>query len=212
MFRKIKRKIESFGIRDTVFFMAWRLFNTVFRSSNLLFRINLLDYNPHDKPLNTEIEIMEKKIFQEITHSEKKALREYGGVDFLRLFESRLKRGHRLFLASIGGEIAGARWVYIGGDRSFFVIPLSEREFMCFAAFTIDKFRRNGVSTTLFIHILTMMRQEAFQQGFVFTKEWNFHQKTILKAGFQPIGKFYEFRVLKRNILIWASVNDRVLQ
>ncbi len=205
MYRKIKRKIDSIGVINTVLFIVRHLYNTIFNSGNLLFRCGLLNYDFHNKYVNKEVKIIEKKYFRDITNSEKMTLREYGGAQILSNFEHKLKKGNRLFLAYIHEEIAGACWVYVGGENKFYIIPLSEKEFMCFSNFTIHKFRRVGVSTTLFIEILNTMKIEGYHQGFVFIKEWNFNQKAVTKAGFQFVGKFHEVRLLNRNIVIWTG-------
>lgn len=181
----------------------------IFYSKNLFFTADLCNYNPDEKFINKKVEVLEKKLFEELTQTEKENLRKYGGEDLLALFEKRLEKGHRLFLTYLEGEVAGASWIYEGGIRKFFVIPLSKKDFFILAVFTIDKFRRKGVATSSLVYVLQKMKQEGFQRGFICTKEWNFYRKTIKKAGFEFVGKFREVRIFKRTILIWSSVGYR---
>lgn len=208
----IRRKLSSIGIKNTFFLMTKRIYCMLFYSKNLFFTVDLSNYNPDEKPINKEVEVLEKKSFEQLTQTEKENLREYGGKDLLAQFKNRLEKGCRLFLTYFNGEVAGTCWIYEGGTRKFFVIPLSKKEFFILSVFIIDKFRRKGVGTTSLIHILKKMKQEGFQHGFISTKEWNFYQKAILKAGFQFVGKFHEFKILKRNILIWSSVNNNHIE
>ena len=189
-------------------FLSRRLYETIFHSRNLLFRINLADFTHKDKFLNASVKVLDRNSFQDLSTKDKETLKNYGGYKLIAVFRKRLAAGHRLFVAYLNGELAGASWVYIGGKRRFFKIPLSKRDILVLDTFTIDKFRRLGVSTKLNIDILKIMKQKGFQQAFVFTKEWNFHQKTIMKAGYEFVGKFYAFKFLRRNILIWSSVID----
>lgn len=209
MYSKIRRKISTIGIRKTILFMASRLYNTLFHSSTLFFRVDLSDYTCDDKLLNKEVMMLEKKSFEGLTRKERDNLRDYGGDDLLAMFEKRLAKGYRLFIAYLNGEVAGACWVFVGGGRRFYTIPLSEREIMFAAGFTIDKFRRKLVFTTLLIRMLRKLKLEGFQRGFAAVKGWNFNQKTVRKVGFEFVGKCHEFRILKRNILIWSSVVDQ---
>lgn len=208
MYRKLNRKIKSIGLRNAVAFLSKRFFEAIFHSRNVLFTVDLTRYNPDQKCVNKEIEVSERESFEDITTREIEGLRSYSGNKLLDVFRKRLDLGHRFFLAHLNGEVAGARWVYIGGRRRFFSIPLSEKEFMCFAGFAIDRFRRRGVSTNLFIHIIQKLKQEGFQRGYVYTKEWNMNRKAITRAGFEFIGKFSEYSILNRKILVWSDILD----
>lgn len=211
MYRKIRRKIKTIGFRKSVQLIASRVYNTLFHSRNLLFRVDLLDLNLDKIPANEKVQVKQKLSFQELDQFERENLSSYGGGNFLETIKNRLARGHRLFLGYINGEVAGARWVLTGGDQVFFTIPLAKREFMCLAAFTIYKYRRMGVSTTIFKHVLLTMKSEGYVYGYVFTKEWNFHRKGILKVGFKFVGKFREIPLFRRKIVIWSSVIDQKL-
>lgn len=208
MYGNIFRKIENIGLRNTIVFCLKRLFEGIFHSRNLLFTVDLTCYNPDNKPVNLEIEVSERKSFEDFTQKDAEGLIQYGGDKLLIAFRKRLDLGHRLFLAHLKGEVAGASWVCVGGPRKFFSIPLSESELMCFAGFTIDKFRRRGVSTNLFIHIIKKFREEGFKRGYVYTKEWNVNSMAITKAGFEFVGKFSEYSILNRKILVWSDVLD----
>ncbi len=179
----------------------------LFHSRNLLFMVDLTDYKVDNRTKNEHVEVVEIKSFDQLTASEKKVFQEYGGSNLLQLFEKRLLQGHRLFLTHVDGEIAGAIWIYEGGSGKFFMIPLSEKEFFILAVFIIDKFRGRGISSTSLAYLLTEMKEEGFRRGFICTKEWNFYQKSIKKAGFEFIGKVREIKAFKKNILIWSSVN-----
>jgi GNAT superfamily N-acetyltransferase len=203
----IRRKLSSIGIKNTFFLIVKRTYYTLFYSKDLFFAADLSNYHPDEKPINNEVEISEKTLFKRLTETEKKTLREYGGKDLLSLFEKRLERGHRLFLTYLNGEVAGASWIYEGGKGKFFIIPLSKKDFFILAVFTIDKFRKKGVGTASLIYLLEKMKREGFQRSFISTKEWNTYQKIIEKVGFECFGKYREFRIFKRHILIWYSVS-----
>lgn len=207
----IKRKLSSIGIKNTFFFIAKRIYYILFYSKNLFLTVDLSNYNPDNKSINKAVDVLEKKSFEELTQIEKENLREHGDKDLIAYFEERLESGYRLFLTYFNGEVAGASWIYEGGTRRFHVIPLSIKEFFILSVFTIDKFRRKGVGTASLILILMKMKYEGFQRGFICTKEWNFYQKAILRAGFQCVGKFHELKLLKKNILIWHPVDHTLV-
>ena len=208
MFSKIRRKLSNIGTKRTAALIIRRLYAVMFSSIGLFFRVNLLNYNSYGKPTNDQVKVIEIKSFESLADKDARCLRDYGGKNLLTLFKKRLAKGHRLFLSYINGQVTGASWVYVGGERRFFVIPLSEKDFIMLAVFTIDKFRGMHIATTSLIMILDKMRIEGFQRGFISTKQWNFFQKSIVKAGFQYVGKFHRVRILKRSILIWSSVSD----
>ena len=208
MLSRIRRKLSSLGTRKTAALIARRFYASIFCSSRLFFRVDLLNYNCYGIPINDQVEVIEIKSSESLTDEEARSLEDHGGKDLLAIFEKRLANGHRLFLSYLNGEVTGASWVYVGGERKFFVIPLSQKDFIILAVFTIDKFRRMRIATTSLAKILDKMRLEGFQRGFISTKQWNFFQKAIARAGFEFVGKFHRFRILRRSILIWSSVID----
>lgn len=181
----------------------------IFHSRSLFFTVDLSNYTPQEQFMNTEVDVVEKEFFDQLTEAEQETIRGYGGADLLALFEKRLLQGHRLFLTHVDGEIAGASWIYEGGPGKFFMIPLSEKEFFILAVFIIDKFRGRGISSVSLACILQRMKEYGFQKGFICTKEWNFYQRSIKKAGFELVGKVREMKIFKRNILIWSSLNGK---
>ena len=208
MFSKIRRKLSSIGMKKTAALIARRFYAAMFSSSGLFFKVDLLNYNTYGKPTNDQVEVIEIKSFESLADKDLRCLRDYGGNHLLAIFEKRLAKGHRLFLSYLNGQVAGASWVYIGGEGRFFIIPLSEKDFIIVAVFTIDRFRRMRIAAASLIAILDKMRLEGFHRGFISTKQWNFFQNAIAKAGFEFVGKFHRFRILKRSILIWSSVID----
>lgn len=206
LFITIRRKFSSVGIKNTLFLIVKRTYDTLFYSKNLFFTIDLSNYNPDEKPINKEVKVVEKKSFDQLTETERKVFREYGGKGLLTLFEKRLKMGHRLFLMYLNSEVAGSIWIYQGGEREFFSVPLTTKDIMLQAGFTLDKFRRQGVFVAGLIKLLDRMKQEGFHRAFAATKEWNFSQNVLLKAGFKYIGRFREFKIFKWIILIWSDI------
>lgn len=218
MYRKIRRKIDSVGGASAVLFIARRFFDSLVRSGNLFFRCDLSLFDP-DKFVNSGIRIQEKKAPPEITGPERNVLDRLGGTAAKVEFAKRMERGDRLFFAYINGELAGLCWVNFAGGRSFYSIPLSdsiplsEKSFMLMSGYTLDQFRKKGVSTTLLGGILSVMKQEGYAWAFGVTTGWNFNRKTLLKLGFRLVARFHEFSIGGRNILIWTpqrrSTTDR---
>lgn len=208
MLKKLRRKIESGSFNHAVIFAVRRLFDSLFRSGKLFFRCDLSQCD--SSPANDDIRIQEKKGIHQITGHEKQVLLHLGGSTLFSEFEKRIERGDRLFTAYINDEIVGLCWASLAKDRSFYSLPLSdsiplpEKSFMVTSSYTLDKFRKKGVSTTLFQNILLVMKQEGYEWAFGVTTAWNFNKKTFLKVGFKMVARFHEFEVGGRSVLIWT--------
>ena len=217
MLKKIRRKIESIGFKNSLFFIVRRFFDVIIRSDNLYFKCDLSINDSPDRLKNKDIKIIEKLSFSDITESERKSFLELGTATVLSVFEKKLAEGDRLFIAYINNEMAGLCWVNFGGNRKFYSIPLSdsiplsENEFMLMSGYTIDRYRQRGVGTALVIEILSKLKKEGYRWGYAVTNTWNISQKVLLKMGFIIVGRFRELRLLRRNILIWTAVNKKDL-
>lgn len=189
--------------------MAQRIYGELFHSKNLFFSIDLSNYKPDEKSMNENVTVIDKTSFDQLSEDEKKVFQGYGGSALLDLFKKRFESGHKVFLTYYSGEVVGASWICEGGPGKFFMIPLSEGEFFILAVFIIEKFRSRGISSASLANILQRMKEYGFQKGFICTKEWNYFQKSIKKAGFELVGKVRELKMFRRNILIWSSVNAK---
>jgi len=204
----ISRKVNTLGLKDTIILLLQRLYYSSFRNKRLFFTINLAQYVPENNYINNKVTVSPKPSFSQLSHQEKKALRSHGGDKLLNTFARRLAKGNKLFLLYINAKCAGASWVYVGGKNKFFIVPLPEKQFIILDVFTIDKYRRMGTATTNLIKILENMKLQGFERAFISTKEWNFYQKSIMKAGFELVGKYREFKIFGQNILIWSSDSE----
>ncbi len=205
----VSRKQAQLGVRKAAAFFARRLWDMLFHSRELFFTIDLSERTVGAGPGHGAVEVREKRHFSDLAKNELEAIRGYGGNELLGLFEKRLAGGHRLFLTYVDGEVAGAAWIYVGGPGKFFMIPLSQEEFFIMAVFIIDRFRGKGISVPSLELLLQMMKKEEFRRGFICTKEWNFYQRSIKKAGFQLSGKVRKVRLFGRDFLIWAHEKRR---
>lgn len=208
LYSTVRKKFSTGGIKNTFLLIAQRIYCELFHSKNLFFAIDLSNYKPDERSMNENITVLDKTSFDQLTEDEKEVFRGYGGNALLDLFKKRFESGHRVFLTCYYNEVVGASWIYDGGPGKFFMIPLAEGEFFILAVFIIEKFRGRGISSASLVSILQRMKDYGFQKGFICTKEWNFFQKSIKKAGFELVGKVREMKIFKRNILIWSSVND----
>ena len=203
----VSRKKSQLGGCKAAAFLARRLCDTLFHSRDLFFTIDLSEPTFTGDPRNTVVNVREKRSFSELTEKEREAIQCYGGSTLLSLFEERLAGGHRLFLTYAEGKFAGAAWVYVGGSERFFMIPLAEKEFFIVAVFILERFRGRGISVPSLVLLLKKMREDAFVRGFICTKEWNFYQRSIKKAGFELVGRVRRLRFFGRDILIWSHDN-----
>lgn len=209
IYSTVRKKFSIEGIKNTFLLMSQRIYCELFHSKNLFFALDLSNYKPDERSMNENITVLDKTSFDQLTEDEKEVFRGYGGSALLDLFKKRFESGHRVFLTYYLNEVVGASWIYEGGLGKFFMIPLAEGEFFILAVFIIEKFRGRGISSVSLANILQRMKEYGFQRGFICTKEWNFFQKSIKKAGFELVGKVREMKIFKRNILIWSSVNDK---
>ena len=209
LYSTVRKKMSTEGIRNTLLLMAQRIYGELFHSKNLFFSIDLSNCRPDERSRNENITVLDKTSFDQLTKDEKEVFRGYGGSALLDLFKKRFESGHRVFLTYYSGEVSGASWIYEGGPGKFFMIPLADREFFILAVFIVERFRGRGISSASLVSILQRMKGYGFQRGFICTKEWNFFQNSIKKAGFELIGKVRELKIFKRNILVWSSVNAK---
>jgi GNAT superfamily N-acetyltransferase len=209
LYSTVRKKFSTGGIKNTFLLMAQRIYCELFHSKNLFFAIDLSNYKPDERSINENITVLDKASFDQLTEDEQEVFKGYGGSALLDLFKKRFESGHRVFLTYYSGEVVGASWIYKGGPGKFFMIPLETDEFFILAVFIIEKFRGRGISSASLASILQRMKEYGFQKGFICTKEWNFYQNSIKKAGFEFIGKVREIKAFKKNILIWSSVNRK---
>lgn len=209
LYTTVKKKVAADGIKNTFLLVARRVYGELFHSRNLFFSIDLSDYAPDEERMSESITVIDRTSFDQLREDEKRAFQEYGGRALLELFKKRFENGHKLFVTYFSNEPVGASWIYEGGTGKFFMIPLAEGEFFILAVFIVDKFRGRGISSASLKSILVRMRDCGFKKGYICTKEWNFFQKSIKKAGFKLVGKVRELKILRRHILIWSSVDAK---
>ncbi len=201
----VRRKKTQLGVRKTAEFFARRLRDVLFHSRELFFTIDLSNRTLATSPGSDSVKVWEKKSFGDLTVKEQEALRGYGSGSLLALFEKRFAAGYRLFLTYVDEDLAGGAWIYSGGPGRFFMIPLSQEEFFIVAVFIIDRFRGKGLSLPSLILLLKIMKEYGFRRGFICTKEWNFYQRSIIKAGFELVGKVRKVTAFGKNIMIWSG-------
>jgi len=204
-----KRKYRSVGLTESIALVFRRLYSAAFHPRNMLFGIDLSEILPSMGPSFVDTQVVEKRSFNALTGKELEALMAYGGPMLLTSFKKNFTQGYRLFIAYRDGEVAGAHWVLTGGSKKFYVIPLLDRDFMFMYVFVIDKFRKKGVCLVLYSKTLEAMKADGYRRGYVFTKEWNFHQKTCMKVGFQLIGKFTTLHIFAKPMIVWSSIAEQ---
>ncbi|MFC1657052.1 GNAT family N-acetyltransferase [Candidatus Moduliflexota bacterium] len=205
----VRRKLRTSGLQETFAIVAGRAYNSLFHGRLLLFRADITGNAVDSKLSGKKDGIKARTSIHELTADERSIFKGYGGESLLRLWEKRFQKGHSLFVVYHGGEVAGTGWIYEGGRKEFFTVPLAPGEAFIVAVFVLDPFRGKGLGTRILALILQRMKDDGFQRAYICTKEWNHFQKSIRRAGFELLGKVREIKMFGRVFQVWSECGGR---
>lgn len=188
MLLPIKEKLRTIGFINTMRLIGGHLYSLAFRGKTLLFSADLSMCCPDRSVANTSLHVREVYALDGLSEGEHKDLLSYGGKRLEKAFTLLLDQRYRLFLGSLNGAMAGACWVRTGEDFKVEGVYLTSKDFLISRSFTIYRFRSQGVFSGIILSILTKMKNEGFERGYICCDESNVaSQKGIMKAGFHYV-------------------------
>lgn len=132
-------------------------------------------------------------------------------IDIRRLFESKVKSGHKCFVAKVGSSVVGYNWIGFGSFwNGIDFIFLRETEVWCSDAYTAIEWRGKGIHTALLAAMIKWAGEENYETAYTHVgafdpRSWKTHERLKWQVSGLYMGVYMKRKETQWSFQVYGS-------